>query len=154
MFSFQSPRVMCLAGIAGVAIALAPVWALAADLDRVEVTGHSVRTDVSKACPSIGEELSTHLAPAFTRIDMEGDYRVEFSLQGDKVQGIKASGGQGWDTRRAIRHAMVRVGCQDSATAAAPQRFAFLLSVRMDDEGYGPVARFELKPATLLALAR
>jgi hypothetical protein len=153
MFSFQSVRVMCLAGVAGIAISLIPVWALAADLDRVEVTGHAVRTDVSRTCPGLGEQLADNLANAFSRIDLAGDYRIEFTLQGDKVQATKAVGGA-WESRSALRRAMGRVDCQDAATATAPQRFAFLLSVRMEDDGSGQVARFDVKPATLVASAR
>lgn len=154
MFSFQSTRVMCAAAVAGVAISLIPVWALAADLDRVEVTGHSVRTDVTATCPAIGQQLGDNLSQAFSRFDMEGDYRVEFSVQDNRVQSVKTQGGYGRENRLAIRRAMSRVDCQDSASAAAPQRFAFLLSVRMEDEGSGQVARFEVKPATLVASAR
>ena len=153
MFGFQNVRTLSLAAVAGIGLALLPVWALAEPIDRVEVQGKALRTDVKATCPSIGESLGERLGSQFGRDLQEGDYRVEFSLQGDQVSEVSAQGGE-WSSNRAIRRAMRGVDCQD-AKSQAPHRFAFMLSVRIDDDAGGaPVARFDVKPATLFAAAR
>lgn len=138
MFRLHSSHVPWLAGLAGAALTLTPLLAMADSLPPVEVQSQRLRTEVRQTCPAIAEQLADGLSAAVGRYGMEGDYRVSFTLQNNKIVQAAAQGGFEAGERRAIRAAMRGVDCQDSASGAAPQRFAFILSVRPDEGAEGP----------------
>lgn len=119
-------------------LALASLGAQAQTLQRVEVTGVPVRTDVHLRCPAIAVQLQQSLAPALSRAELAGEYRVDFSLRGNALDDVRAVGGEGdWAGRSAVRRAVRALDCQDATLATAPARFSFLLAVVMADDGHG-----------------
>lgn len=113
-------------------------------LDRVEVMGHKVRTDVSRACPSIQHNLVRALAPAVHRAQKEGSYMVSFSLDGERVGEVQTAMSTPDEYRRPLRHAVLGTDCQDAAAKQSPQRFGFIVDVRMEESVRGGSPRVAL----------
>lgn len=113
-------------------------------LDRVEVMGHKVRTDVSRACPSIQDDLVRALAPAVHRVQKEGSYMVSFRLDGEHVGEVQTAMSTPDEYRRPLRRAVIDTDCQDAAAQQAPQRFGFIVDVRMEESTSGGRPRVAL----------
>lgn len=117
-------------------VVAAPV-AMAADgqaLDRVEVqaAAPALRHDVSRSCPAVQADLQAALARHITRHQIEGSFAVLFELRNNDVVAVRtryAPREIGLPLRRAVRG----LDCQDSASAQQPQRFGFMLDVKLDD---------------------
>lgn len=137
MFRLHSSQVPWLAGLAGAALTLAPILAMSQTLPAVEVQSQRQRTEVKQSCPAIAEQLADGLSGAVGRYGMDGDYRVSFTLHNNKIVQASALGGHDFGERSSIRRAMRGVDCQDSASSQAPQRFAFILSVRQEEGADG-----------------
>lgn len=64
----------------------------AAELDRVEVQGRTVRTDITATCPTISAHLSDGLDSTANALGIEGDYVVHFMLEGPQVHTCAPAG--------------------------------------------------------------
>lgn len=137
-------------------LALGSGAALARDntpLDRVEISGQHLRVDVSRTCPTLAEDLGDALARNIHLFNVNAEYQVRFDLKGGEVSEVQALGGP-FDYRHMVRNAMRKVGCHDAQTAAAPQRFAFVLAIR-NGEDLPAAQRFAIRelPQPLTASA-
>lgn len=102
-------------------------------LDRIEVSGQpALRADVSRACPNAQQALEDGMALQLSRVMLPGSYRVEFELQGNRIDSVRTRYAP-LEYRQAIRSAVRSMACSDSAAQTAPQRFAFILDVISDD---------------------
>lgn len=130
---------LCAVGGSSPALAAEPMA-----LDRVEVSGGTVRTDVTRTCPAIQETLAEHLARAMIQVGTDHEYQVRFELRPDGVGRVETLGSM--DYRPAIRRAVHYLQCQDSQVSAArSQHFAFVLSIKASESEGGGAARFAVR---------
>lgn len=102
------------------------------ELKRVEVSGKQsagVRTDVKASCPSIASVLQTRLSPIWGMHQETGIIRVEFSLDGNGVHGVRARGADTY--RDGIRKAMRELECNSGTTQS--QNYAFNIHIVSPD---------------------
>lgn len=102
--------------------------ALAAPLDRVEVSGRvveaPVRYDVTAQCRNIGAQLEEALQTTWAKQRALGSVRVQLLMEGGQVTGVKARG-ISHPVARAVRNAVQELDCGPQAVANAQiYRFA------------------------------
>ncbi|MDR7334820.1 hypothetical protein [Roseateles asaccharophilus] len=103
--------------------------ALAAPLDRVEVSGRGVveapvRYDVTKQCRNIGPQLEEALQTTWAKQRAMGSVRVQLLMENGQVAGVKARGLSA-PVARAVRNAVQELDCGPQAVASAQiYRFA------------------------------
>lgn len=98
-------------------------------LQRVEVQNQTQpRTDVTQACPKAQQTLEDGMARALNNDMLPGSYRVEFQLEGDRVNSVRLQRTP-LEYRRPLRTAVYALDCNDAAARTSPQRFAFILDV-------------------------
>ncbi len=102
-------------------------------LDRVEVrTGATLRHDVQRSCPAVQAELQQALNRRVTKHQIEGSFPVLFEIKDSQVVAVRTPRvplEYGFALRRAVKG----LDCQDSASHQQPQRFGFMLDIKMDD---------------------
>lgn len=102
------------------------------ELKRVEVSGKqsaAVRTDVKASCPTIAAVLQNKLSPIWGMHQETGVLRVEFTLDGEGVHGVKARGADTY--RDGVRKAMRGLECNSGTTQ--PQSYAFNIHIVSPD---------------------
>ena len=113
-------------------------------LDRVEVMGQKVRTDVARSCPTVHEDLVRALAPAVHRVQKEGSYAVSFQLHGQTINDVQTATATPDEYRRPLRRAVRDLACSDAAAQAQPQRFGFIVDVRLEAAPRGGAPRYAM----------
>jgi hypothetical protein len=105
-----------------------PALAQSQGLARVEVAGKPdsapVRTDVRASCFGIDGELQRSLSTAWWRERLPGEVKVSFTLNGDKIEAVRArSVTRSYElaTRRAVRE----LRCSDPQGSASRQDYSF-----------------------------
>lgn len=117
----------------------------------VVIQGKAVRVDVQQSCPGIQPALSSGLARAIAFNGLSGDHVIGFTLEGQSVSEVSTD----WATReyrQVLRRAMNDASCQDKQAQATPQRYAFLLSIRDEEDGAGMQA--SIRPLTVALAAQ
>lgn len=128
------------------ALGFSPALRAAESLERVEVSAlpSSIRVDVQQACPNLGAELAQAMARSVHLVGRDAEFQVRFSLDDGQVSAVHAHGGPS-DYQQAVRTAMHRVDCQDKVAQSQPQRFAFVLSIKADDDARPGAARYAIR---------
>lgn len=126
-----------------VMVTAAPV-ALAAEgsqlLDRVEVQrAATLRHDVTRSCPAVRADLQEALIRAVTKHQIEGSFPVIFELHNNSIVEVRTPRTP-LEYRAPIRRGVRELDCQDSASLQQPQRFGFLLDVKLHDEASSHLA--------------
>ena len=129
-----------------VALGFSPTLRAAESLERVEVSAlpSSIRVDVQKTCPNLGAELAQAMARSVYMVGRDAEYQVRFSLNGDQIGSVHTHGGP-QDYRQAVRTAMHQVECKDTVAQSQPQRFAFVLSIKADEDNRPGAARYAIR---------
>ena len=77
------------------------------------------------------------LAPAVYRTQKEGSYTVSFQLDGERVSEVQTAFNTPDEYRRPLRRAVLDLACQDAAARQQPQRYGFIVDVRMEESTSG-----------------
>jgi|GEM_PF-897667 len=113
--------------------------------DRIEVTG--ARHDVLAACPAMQLNLQEAMGKAVSLHQITGSYLVQFSLKGDRIDSVHTPR-IAEEYRRPLRMAVRSADCQDQAAMQQPQRFAFIVDIKMESDAGGTrTASLSLRPA-------
>ncbi|MDC8772507.1 hypothetical protein [Roseateles albus] len=99
------------------------------EMQRVEIAGQKsadiARFDVQTACPAIAQNLKAELGKSFDRHQAAGVVKVQFRLQGDRINSVDAFGGP-VEYRHPVRRAVRELACADKS--GGNQLYAFELS--------------------------
>lgn len=127
-----------------------------AALERIEVSGAALRSDLLRTCPQVAEDLQRGLQRDVALHGIGGSYLVQFELKGAQVGSFQMSR-LPFEYRRALRSALRNLQCQDGAAQVQAQRFGFILDIVADDRwappapglagAGGPALRVALRPA-------
>jgi len=103
----------------------------AVTMKRVEVAGQSnpdiAKLNVSQACPGIEQVLKEELTNQWELYHQPGVVKVQFRLQGEQINSVRARGGP--DVyQKPIRRAVNQLNCSDSS--GANQLYAFELDFK------------------------
>lgn len=113
---------------------LAAAFATQADtLERVEIFGAKVRTDVSRACPTAQASLEAAMGPTVARYQIAGSYTVLFDLNGNRISDVHTPRLPD-EYRQPLRNAVRKLQCNDAAAATQTQRFGFIVDVRYEED--------------------
>ena len=97
------------------------------DLARVEVQGRMVeapvRYDVAARCDGLEEQLQGALETAWVRERYAGKVLVQFVMEGDQINGVRASG-TSHSVERSVRKAVHGLHCGPQASVG-PQIYRF-----------------------------
>lgn len=102
-------------------------------LDPVEVrTAGALRHDVQRSCPAVKADLQQALSQRITRHQIEGSFPVLFEMKDSQVVAVRTPRAP-VEVGFALRRAIKGLDCQDSASHQQPQRFGFMLDIKLDD---------------------
>lgn len=103
-------------------LAAGPALADPGTLERVEIQGRvieaPVRYDVTDSCAGIERQLQDALQTTWLRERQAGRVRVQFVMQGNEIEGVRARG-WGNSVERSVRNAVNALECGPQASAEA-----------------------------------
>lgn len=99
-----------------------PALAAPGELERVQVSGRvveaPVRYDVTAHCAGLEQQLQDALQTTWLRERMAGRVNVQFVMQGDEIEGVRARG-MANRVERSVRKAVSELKCGPQATTEA-----------------------------------
>ena len=88
--------------------------------------------DLRTACPGIDARLQQSLAPAWSRVQQEGQVQVQMQLDRGHVTEVHTQGGP-YEYHRAVQRAVAALSC-----SGAPEHAALSFAVRFAEQGSQP----------------